>query len=420
MTDAMITCPHCSGQFPLTETLAQPLLRAAQAEHEKAYGKRAADQARKDRELQEREAQITKERAELANQVEKKVTEELERLQTAAKEKARSEVAVEVESLRSELKDKQEALSSAKKQELELLRQKRDIEQAKEDLELQVERAIEAERQKIRAQANEAATEQFKLQLAEKDRVLKDTQRKLEEAQRASEKTSQQLQGDVLEADLASVLGSAFPRDEIVRTAKGQNGADIVQHVRDGRGNDCGTILWESKRTKHWSDGWLPKLRDDQRAERADIAVIVSTALPDGITHCGERDGVWIASPAFAPTLAALLREQLTRVAQTRVAMEGQHEKAALLYDYLTGPQFRQRIQAIAETFTDMQKELQREKTASLQRWSKREKQIARLLENTAGLYGDVEGISGAAMPELAEALTSVESEANEIARLLS
>ncbi|HEX5050647.1 MAG TPA: DUF2130 domain-containing protein [Planctomycetota bacterium] len=331
-----------------------------------------------------------------------------------------AELGAELESLRSEVKQQRDSLTEAKKHEIELRRQKREIEQQKEDLALTVQRTVDTERQKIRAEASQSVTEQFRLQLAEKDRVLKDTQQKLDAAQRASEKASQQLQGDVQEADLATILCGAFPRDEIVRTTKGQNGADVVQHVRDGRGQDCGTILWESKRTKHWSDGWLPKLRDDQRAEHADVAAIVSTTLPDGVTHCGERDGVWIASPAFAITLAALLRQQLVEVSHARVARNGQQAKSALLYDYLTGPQFRQRIQAIVETFTDMQKELQREKFSCVQRWSKREKRIARLLENTVGLYGDVEGISGAALPELATALPSAESAEAEIAHLLS
>ena len=420
MNDPMITCPQCSAEFPLTETLAQPLLQAAQAEFQKTQQQRAGELARRDQALKERESKLAKDNEDLDQQVATKVALELARVRTTAKENAKAEIDAEMKSLRDDLKQQQNALNEAKKQELALRREKREVEQQKEDLALIVQRTLDEERQAIRAEATATASEQFKLQLADKERALKDTQRKLEEAQRASEKTSQQLQGDVLEADLATVLGGAFPRDEIIRTAKGQNGADIVQSVCDARGQESGTILWESKRTKHWSDGWLQKLRDDQRAAGANIAVVVSTALPNGITHCGERDGVWITSPAFAPTLASLLRQQLTQVAQARVAMEGQHEKSALVYDYMTGPQFRQRIQAIAECFTDMQKELQREKTTTLQRWSKREKQITRLLENTVGLYGDVEGISGASLPELSATPPSTESETDEIARLLS
>lgn len=420
MNDPMVTCPHCAGQFPLTETLAQPLLQAARAEFELTQQKAAAELHRRDQELKARASELARARIDLDQQVDAKVNSELARIRASAQAKAMAELGAELESLRGEVKQQRDSLTEAKKQEIELRRQKREIEQQKEDLALTVQRTLDTERQKIRAEASQSVTEQFRLQLAEKDRILKDTQQKLDAAQRASEKASQQLQGDVQEADLATILCGAFPRDEIVRTAKGQNGADVVQHVRDGRGQDCGTVLWETKRTKHWSDGWLPKLRDDQRAEHAEVAAIVSTTLPDGVAHCGERDGVWIASPAFAVTLAALLRQQLVQVSQARVARNGQQEKSALLYDYLTGPQFQQRIQAIVETFTDMQKELQREKVACLQRWSKREKQIARLLENTVGLYGDVEGISGKALPELTTSTPGAESAEAEIAHLLS
>jgi hypothetical protein len=315
--------------------------------------------------------------------------------------KARDEVGMEVQALRADLVAKSQALQAAQSQELEVRRAKAELEQQQAELELTVQRTVDEERAKIRVEANQAAADEQRLQLAARDRVIEEMKQKLEAAQRASEKSSQQLQGDVQEADLAAILGRAFPRDEILRTTKGQNGADIVQRVLGSRGQQCGAILWESKRTKNWSDTWLSKLRDDQRAESADLAVIVSAALPDDICHFGERDGVWVASPAFAPHLATLLRQQLIEVAQARVAATGQSEKSELLYRYLTGPQFRQRVTAIVESFTEMQRELESEQRAFAQRWSRREKQIERMLSNTFGLYGDVQGISGAALPDI-------------------
>jgi hypothetical protein len=401
MTDTMIQCPHCEGTFPLTETLAQQVVETERQKLQQEMGKRVEDLDRRAASLERTEEQLRLAKEGLDQQVAARLATELTKVRQAEQKKAREEVGTEVQGLRDELASKKSALQAAQDQELALRRAQVQLEQEQAELKLTVQRTVDAERGKIRAEAKQAAADEQRLLLAEKESVIEDMKKKLEAAQRASEKTSQQLQGDVLEADLATTLGRAFPRDEIVRTAKGQNGADIVQRVLGPRDQECGSILWESKRTKNWSDGWLPKLRDDQRAEGADLAVIVSAALPDDLLHFGERDGVWIASPAFAPHLALLLRQQLIEVAQARVAATGQSEKSELLYRYLTGPQFRQRITAIVESFTDMQRELESEQRAFAQRRSKREKQIERMLANTFGLYGDVQGISGAALPEL-------------------
>lgn len=403
MDDTMIMCPHCQGRFPLTETLAQPMVAAERQRLLQEQAKRQAELDRRAASLQRAEDELRQTQANLDHQVAEKLAAEVSRVRQAEQTKARAEVGTEVRSLRDELTAKTEALQTAQDQELALRRGKADLEQKQAELELTVQRTVDEERGKIRAEAKQAADDEQRLQLAAKDRVIADMKQKLEAAQRASEKSSQQLQGDVQEADLATTLGRAFPRDEILRTTKGQNGADIVQRVLGSLGQECGKILWESKRTKHWSDDWLPKLRDDQRAEGADLAVIISTSLPDDVTHFGERDGVWIASPAFAPHLATLLRQQLVEVSQARVAATGQNEKSELLYRYLTGPQFRQRVTAIVESFTDMQGELESEQRAFAQRWSRRKKQIERMLTNTFGLYGDVQGISGAALPELGD-----------------
>lgn len=391
MNDTMIQCPLCQAAFLLTETLAQPLVEAERAKQTK----RAED-------LDRRATALDEAQAALDQAVAAKLSAELARVRQLEQKKAREEVGTEVLGLQEKLASKKLALKNAQDQELGLRRGMAELEVKQATFELTVQRTIDEERGKIRTEAKLAAADEQRLQLAAKDRVIEDMKEKLEAAQRVSENASQQLQGDVQEVDLAVILSRAFQRDEIQRIAKGQNGADIVQVVLSSRGQQCGKILWESKRTKHWSDTWLPKLRDDQRDEGADLAVIVSAALPDDVLHFGERGGVWITSPAFAPHLATVLREQLVQVAQARVAMDGQHEKSALLYDYLTGPEFVQRMRGIVEAFADMQQDLESEKRAFTQRWNKREKQIKRIMENTCGLYGDVQGISGAAMPELA------------------
>jgi hypothetical protein len=399
--ETLIQCPHCHGQFPLTETLAMPVLAAERARLEQARQQLLAGIHSRELELEELAGAIASQQEQHEKLVASRVQAELGRLRQLEHQKAREHVGIELESLRQEVAENKTALDAARKVELDLRRQQRELAKEKETLALTVQRTIDAERQQIHAEEKRKADEEQRLKLAEKDQTIADIKKQLEAAQRASDKTSQQLQGDVQEADLATTLGFAFPRDEIMRTGKGQNGADILQNVIGPRGQVCGKILWESKRTKNWSDVWLSKLRDDQRAEGADIAVIVSAALPDDVQHCAERDGVWIVSPSFAPQLAAALRQQIVQVAQSRAAMTGQHEKSTLLYAYLTGPEFVQHIKGIVESFIQMQRDLESEKRFFAQRWNRREKQIKRMLDNTLGLYGDVQGISGASLPEL-------------------
>jgi hypothetical protein len=183
--------------------------------------------------------------------------------------------------------------------------------------------------------------------------------------------------------------------------AKGEFGGDVLQRVAGPAGQICGAILWESKRTKNWSDGWLPKLRNDQRTAKAEIAVLVSDAMPKDIDSFGQIDGVWITRPSFAIPLVIALRQSLIEVANTRQAQEGQETKMELVYQYLTGPKFRHRVEAIVEKFSDMQADLDRERKSMTRLWAKREAQIQGVIETTVGMYGDLQGIAGRALQEI-------------------
>jgi hypothetical protein len=216
------------------------------------------------------------------------------------------------------------------------------------------------------------------------------------------EQGSQQLQGEALELELESLLRGRFPRDLIEPVPKGEFGGDVLHRVLGASGQHCGTLLWESKRTKAWSDGWLAKLRDDQRIAKAEIALIVSTVLPKGVAAFDLIDNVWVSEPRFAVPLAVALRQSLIDIAGSRLAQEGQQTKMEMVYQYLTGPRFRHRIGAIVEKFTDMQADLDRERKTMMRMWAKREEQLIGVLDSTAGLYGDLQGIAGRAMPEIA------------------
>jgi hypothetical protein len=225
--------------------------------------------------------------------------------------------------------------------------------------------------------------------------------RQIEDLRRKAEQGSQQLQGEAQELELEALLRQKFPRDLLEPVPKGEFGGDLVQRVVGPAGQICGTILWEAKRTKNWSDGWLGKLREDQRAAKADIALIVSHALPKGLQTFDQIDGVWVTEPRCAVAVAIALRESLIALSAARLAGEGQQTKMALVYQYLTGPRFRHRIEAVVERFSDMQADLDRERKAMMRLWAKREEQIRGVVESTAGLYGDLQGIAGRTLQEI-------------------
>jgi len=205
----------------------------------------------------------------------------------------------------------------------------------------------------------------------------------------------------VQELELENLLRSKFPFDTIEPVPKGEFGGDVLQRVVGAGGLASGTILWESKRTRNWSDGWLAKLRDDQRAARAELCVLVSQVLPKGVESFDVVDGVWVTSPRAALPVATVLRHTLLEVSTARQVSEGQQTKTELVYQYLTGPRFRHRVEAIVEAFTSMQDDLAAEKKAIQRQWAKREIQLNNVLQSTAGMYGDLQGIAGKSLQEI-------------------
>ncbi|MBN9353674.1 MAG: DUF2130 domain-containing protein, partial [Hyphomicrobium denitrificans] len=218
---------------------------------------------------------------------------------------------------------------------------------------------------------------------------------------RRAEQGSQQLQGEVLELELEAMLLSRFPRDAIEPVPKGEFGGDVLHRVVGSQNQVSGTILWELKRTKNFSDAWLAKLREDQRSAKAEISLLVTSALPKGVVAFDLIDGVWVAETRCALAVAVVLRQSLIELAMARDSGEGQKTKVELVYQYLTGPRFRQRVEAIIEKISDMQTDLDRERKAMTRLWAKREAQIRGVVESTVGMYGDLQGIAGRSLQEI-------------------
>jgi len=260
---------------------------------------------------------------------------------------------------------------------------------------------LDAERAKLKEQAKAQADQENRLKIAEKEKVISDLQKKLEEAQRRAEQGSQQTQGEVLELDFERQLCGAFPADEITEISKGIRGADLSQEVKSKTGRSCGTILYENKRTKNWSVGWIAKLKEDMLEKKADIGVIVTEALPPDTDVFCSKDGIWVTDSKTAIPLAHVLRCLLQEVAIARGHRDGAKEKMEVVYEYLTGNEFRQRVSAVIDAFNAMHSDLQSEKRALTKHWSKREKHINSVIENMAGMVGDVQAISGNALKDI-------------------
>jgi len=350
------------------------------------------------RELAEREKQLDQD-------VEKRLAVREQELTKQIQEQAARAASKELEALQQALQTKDAAMDEARTREIALLKEKAVLEEKRKDMELDYQRKLTEERQQLEKQLIEKYAGEADLKLKERDKQIEDLRKSLAEAKRKSEQGSMETQGEALELDLEANLNSHFPHDEIAPVPKGIRGADVIQTVHNESMVDCGSIIWETKNTKAWNSAWVDKLKDDQRAIGANLAVLVSRELPEGIKTFAHVDGVWVVSLASYIPLAMALRQQLVQVTFARSASEGKSEKMEMVYEYLSGDAFRHKVEAIVETFVGMQEQLNKEKRAYARLWKEREKQIERIIENTAGMYGDVRGLIGSAVPEI-QALT--------------
>jgi hypothetical protein len=308
--------------------------------------------------------------------------------------------AKEVTDLQELLAQRDEKLGEAQKEQAALLRKQRELDDAKREFELTVEKRVQESLAEIRQKAKAEAEESLKLKVVEKEQQIASMQRQIDELKRKAEQGSQQLQGEALELELEAKLRARFPLDAIEPVSKGVWRRRLATR-RWPAGQACGAILWEAKRTKNWTDGWLPKLRADQRAGGAELAILVSKALPKEVDTFGYVDGIWVTDFPFIVPLAIALRQSLIELAGARQAREGQATKMELVYQYMTGPKFRHRVEAIVEKFSDMQADLDRERKTITRLWAKREAQIQGVVESTVGMYGDLQGIAGKAFKEI-------------------
>ena len=412
MTEPTITCPHCKTEIKLTESLAAPLLASTRLQFEKQLAQKDSDIAQRENAMRDKEKALADAKRDLDAQVADQVAGQLktERARVAAEEakKAKAASANELEAkarelleLQDVLKERNTKLAEAQKAQAELIKKQRELDDAHRELDLTVEKRVQEGLTEVRTLARREAEDGMKLKVAEKDQTISSMQQKIEELKQKAEQGSQQLQGEVLELELENLLRSKFPFDVIEPVPKGEFGGDALHRVNSQSGVPCGSILWESKRTRNWSDGWLPKLREDQRSAKAEVCVLVSQVLPKGVETFDLVDGVWVTSPRVAIPVAIMLRQGLLQVSQTRALSEGQQTKTEMVYQYLTGPRFKQRVEAIVEAFSSMQDDLDKERKVIMKQWAKRQEQIERVMGATVGMYGDLQGIAGKSLQEI-------------------
>lgn len=310
------------------------------------------------------------------------------------------------EAARFEVASLQEKLDKANANELQLRRQKTELEQRTKEMDLEVQRRLDEEKGKLENQIVSRIVEDHRAKDAEKDKKLADTLSQVEDLKRRMEQGSQQAQGETLEAEMEDMLRNEFPLDVIDPVSPGVKGGDILHTVKTRAGIECGKILWEIKRTKTWSDAWTIKVKSDARNCKADVCLIATEALPKGILNSGrmlgEYDSVWVSSPGSCIPLAHAIRQGLIRAAKEKYVQAGKQDKAALVYDYLTGVEFKGRVEALIACWVEMRSNLNAEKTAMEKVWARREKQLSIMTSSLAGMHGEIEAIAAGELPAIA------------------
>ncbi len=403
----MIKCPSCSFDFPLEEALNDELKDTIEKEKAELRQKMASHIQTKENEFKKQEAALQLQLLLKDKEIDEKLLIEKNKLQHELQESIRKRVTNDFENQLSLLKqadaEKAEKLKESQRKELDYLQKEQALKIKEEELQLTLQRQLMAEREKLKEQLQKEEIEKTSIreqefQLREKELLKQlDDQKKLaEEMKRKADQGSMQLQGEVQELLLEEILKTTFPYDTVAEVGKGVRGADCIQTVRNNFGVEAGKIIYESKRTKDFSNEWIEKLKSDMRTLGADVAIIVTQTLPKEMDRFGEKDGVYICTFSEVRSVALLLRNGLLKIYDAKKSQDNKGDKMVMLYDYLTSNEFGEQWNAIREGFMNMKISIQRERDTMEKLWKAREKQLEKVLLNAAHIKGSVEGIAGA------------------------
>lgn len=367
MNPQKITCPNCKTEISLDEAISHDLEEKLRLSLKDEFNKKWVDEKKK------------------------------------LEEKALADSKKEIQDLEEKLNQRNKQLDEAREFELKLRKQKDELEEREKNLEIETKRRLEEEKQKIQETAEKRVKDEYQLTMAEKDKLTQDLLKQIEDLKQKATQGSQQLQGEIMELAIESILRQEFPIDEIEEVGKGRLGADIIQKVRDSNGRVCGVIVWESKRTKNFEDGWIDKLKDDMREKGGDVAVLVTQVLPKDMKLFGHKNGVYIVSFESFLQLTQVLRKSLIDLTLMKSLSVGKNEKIEALYQYITSNEFAQKIGAMMDTYSKMEQTLDREKVAMQRIWSQREKEIMRLKTSTLTIHGSLSGLIDEPLSEIKE-----------------
>lgn len=364
-----VICPHCKKSFEITQAITHEI---------------------EEKILQEERIKFKEELEKAKTQIEEKASKRLQQ-----------EYDLTLKEAKEEAKDKESRIKELLEKLTELTEERRQLKREKDEVKLEMQKRLEEEEEKIRLDARKKVEEEQQLKMLEKDKQIQDAMKEVEEMKRKLQQGSQQTQGEVFELHFQELLQKEFPNDKIDEVGKGIKGGDITHQVWDRNGFNCGTILWELKNTKTWSDQWVDKLKTDQRSIKADYAVIITEATPNEVDTAKYYKNIWVTKRSFAIGLACALRMNLIQISMAKRASEGQKEKKDVLYTYVASTEFRLRVEAIIEAFTSMQLEIEKEKRYFSNKWARDEKNIRQVIDNTYGMHGDLKGILGNVLPQI-------------------
>ena len=397
-----IECPNCGYEIDVNEILYHQLDEELKKKYNDELAKERKNYEGKERQLEALRDKFEKEKSELdsivADQVKAELKNEKAKLELSIKKKLEDEQADQIKELQNELDDKSEKVKELNKSKSEIERLKREKDELRDKIELESEKKLNEELKKEREIIRKAEEAKATMKLSERELVINQLKEQLQEAQKKAEQGSMQIQGEAQELVIEEWLTSHFPLDTVEEIKKGAQGADCLQIVNTRTTHNCGSIYYESKRTKSFQPAWIEKFKSDIREKNANIGVLVTEVMPSDMDRMGLRDGIWVCTFDEFKALCTVLRESIIQVSRVISTQENKGDKMGMLYDFLTSNEFRLQIEAIVEGFTQMQSDLESEKRSMNGIWKKREKQIQKVIINTTHMYSSIKGIAGSAI----------------------
>ena len=390
-----IKCPNCGHSFDVEEALSGKLEAHFKSEYEKKVTEQAEKYNQEKRKLAEEKRLFVEKQAEADELFKAELAKELKKEKSKIEINALESVEEKMKALEDENEERKAENRSLKKKEVLLLKREAELKERQEDMQLDMEKQMLGKQKEIEDKARANERESFELEKIKLLKQIEDNKKLAEEMKRKAEQGSMQLQGEVQELALEDLLSRTYPFDRIEEVSKGVRGADSIQTVINSIQQECGIIVYESKRTKNYANDWIDKLKQDQITCKADIAVLVTETMPSDMDRFGEKNGVWICSFQEVKSLSFVLREMLIKTHSVKLAQENKGDKKELLYTYLTSNEFVQNIKRIVENYDEMINQLNSEKKATQKIWAIREKQIWVVQENISALFGSIKGIAG-------------------------